>query len=62
LNSAALRPSFGEQVASKDGFEWLDLVQSDLEGTGYACWPVDLCAAGIGAPRMQEASADVTGK
>ncbi|MEM7730885.1 MAG: DNA cytosine methyltransferase, partial [Pseudomonadota bacterium] len=28
---------FGEQVASKDGLGWLDLVQADLEGTGYAC-------------------------
>jgi DNA (cytosine-5)-methyltransferase 1 len=27
---------FGEQVASKDGLAWLDLVQTDLEGSGYA--------------------------
>ncbi len=44
----------GEQVASKDGLGWLDLVQSDLEGTGYACWAVDLCAAGVGAPHFRQ--------
>jgi len=47
-------PVFGEQVASKDGLGWLDLVQTDLEGAGYACWPVDLCAAGIGAPHIRQ--------
>lgn len=26
----------GEQVASKDGLAWLDLVQADVEGEGYA--------------------------
>jgi DNA (cytosine-5)-methyltransferase 1 len=30
------RVVFGEQVASKDGLAWLDLVQADLEGAGYA--------------------------
>ncbi len=32
------RPSivFGEQVASKDGKTWFDLVSSDLEASGYA--------------------------
>ena len=51
-----LRPSvvFGEQVASKDGLAWLDLVQADLEGTGYACGAVDLCAAGVGAPHIRQ--------
>jgi DNA (cytosine-5)-methyltransferase 1 len=50
------RPSvvFGEQVASKDGLGWLDLVQDDLEGTGYASAAVDLCAAGIGAPHIRQ--------
>ncbi|MGX9392526.1 DNA cytosine methyltransferase [Nitrobacteraceae bacterium UC4446_H13] len=37
----------GEQVASPDGLQWLDLVSSDLEGTGYAIGAADLCAAGI---------------
>lgn len=45
---------FGEQVASKDGLAWLDLVQADLEGTGYACGAVDLCAAGFGAPHIRQ--------
>ena len=50
------RPSvvLGEQVASKDGLAWLDLVQSDLEATGYASGAVDLCAAGIGAPHIRQ--------
>jgi len=47
-------PVFGEQVASKDGLGWLDLVQTDLEGAGYACGAVDLCAAGIGAPHIRQ--------
>ena len=45
---------FGEQVASKGGLAWLDLVQADLEGAGYACGAVDLCAAGVGAPHIRQ--------
>jgi len=45
---------FGEQVASKDGLAWLDLVQTDLEGAGYAAAAVDLCAAGVGAPHIRQ--------
>lgn len=45
---------FGEQVASKDGLGWLDLVQADMEGTGYACGAVDTCAAGFGAPHIRQ--------
>ncbi len=45
---------FGEQVASKAGLAWLDLVQTDLEATGYAAAAVDLCAAGIGAPHIRQ--------
>ena len=45
---------FGEQVASKDGLGWLDLVQADLEGSGYATGAADLCAAGIGAPHIRQ--------
>jgi len=44
----------GEQVASKDGLGWLDLVHADLEATGYACGAVDLCAAGVGAPHIRQ--------
>lgn len=57
---------FGEQVASKDGLAWLDLVQTDLEGEGYAVGAADLCAAGVGAPHIRQrlywaADADYTG-
>lgn len=45
---------FGEQVASKDGLAWLDLVQTDMEGTGYAFAAFDLCAAGFGAPHRRQ--------
>lgn len=45
---------FGEQVASKDGLAWLDLVQTDLENTGYTSGAVDLCAAGFGAPHIRQ--------
>jgi len=45
---------FGEQVASKAGLGWLDLVQTDLEGAGYASGAVDLCAAGVGAPHIRQ--------
>ena len=45
---------FGEQVASKDALAWLDHVQADLEGAGYAVGPFDLCAAGFGAPHIRQ--------
>ncbi len=45
---------FGEQVASKDGLAWLDLVQADMEGADYALWPGDLCAAGFGSPHIRQ--------
>lgn len=45
---------FGEQVASKDGLGWLDLVQADLEGSGYASGAVDTCATGFGAPHIRQ--------
>ena len=44
----------GEQVASKSGLAWFDLVQADLEGTAYAVGAVDMCAAGIGAPHIRQ--------
>ena len=44
----------GEQVASKDGLAWLDLVQADLEGASYAVGAVDTCAAGVGAPHIRQ--------
>jgi DNA (cytosine-5)-methyltransferase 1 len=45
---------FGEQVASKDGLSWLDLVQADMEGEEYAIGAFDLCAAGFGAPHIRQ--------
>lgn len=45
---------FGEQVASKDGLAWLDLVYADLEGEGYAVGAVDTCSAGFGAPNIRQ--------
>ena len=43
-----------EQVASKDGLGWLDLVHADLEGAGYALWVEDRCAAGVGSPNIRQ--------
>jgi len=45
---------FGEQVASKDGREWLSGVRADLEAMGYAVGASDLCAAGVGAPHIRQ--------
>lgn len=45
---------FGEQVGSRGGLAWLDLVQSDLEGAGYAIGPFNLPAAGVGAPHIRQ--------
>ncbi len=45
---------FGEQVASRDGLAWLDLVHADLEAAGYACGVVDYCAAGVQAPHIRQ--------
>lgn len=50
----------GEQVASKAALSWFDGVSSDLEGAGYACGAVDICAAGVGEtqhPITQESAA-----
>ncbi len=41
---------FGEQVASRDGEQWLDLVSTDLERVDYAVGAAVLPAAGFGAP------------
>ncbi|KKK66801.1 hypothetical protein LCGC14_2960470, partial [marine sediment metagenome] len=44
----------GEQVASKDGREWLAGVRADLEALGYAVGAADLCAACVGAPHIRQ--------
>jgi len=53
---AKCRPTtiFGEQVASKDGREWLAGIRADLEGIGYAVGAADLCAASVGAPQIRQ--------
>lgn len=53
---AQCRPAsvFGEQVASKDADPWLDLVQADLEGMGYAFGCVPSPSAGFGAPHIRD--------
>jgi DNA (cytosine-5)-methyltransferase 1 len=45
---------FGEQVASRAGLAWLDLVHADMEAAEYAFGAVDLCAAGVGAPHIRQ--------
>jgi len=52
---AQRRPTtiFGEQVASKDGFEWLARVFIELEALGYKVAGADLCAAGVAAPHAR---------
>ena len=44
------RVIFGEQVEAAIKHDWLDLVQTDLEGLGYATGSICLPAAGVGAP------------
>ena len=48
------RVVFGEQVEAAIRHGWLDLVQADMEGIGYACAPVGLPAAGVGAPHIRQ--------
>ncbi|MBJ8822846.1 DNA cytosine methyltransferase [Citrobacter freundii] len=45
---------FGEQVAAGNANAWFDLVQTDLEGLGYAFGLVPFAAAGVGAPHIRE--------
>lgn len=44
---------FGEQVASPDGYAWLDVVQDGLEDAGYAVGATVTPAAGYGAPHAR---------
>ncbi|CNI13105.1 C-5 cytosine-specific DNA methylase [Yersinia mollaretii] len=50
------RPSivFGEQVASKAVDAWIDLVQTDMEGMGYAFASIPFPSAGVGAPHIRD--------
>lgn len=45
---------FGEQVSGKNGLAWLDAVQTDLEGRGYAVGALGVSAAGVGAPHIRK--------
>lgn len=45
---------FGEQVADAIRYGWLDLVQDDLEGEGYAFAAVGVPAAGVGARHIRQ--------
>ena len=44
----------GEQVASKNVDDWIDLVQVDMEGLGYAFGSVPFPSAGVGAPHIRD--------
>lgn len=44
----------GEQVASRDGLAWFDVVRADLEASGYTVGGVDSPAAGYGAPHIRQ--------
>jgi len=52
----ACRPAvlIGEQVSSKDGLVWLDVVFDDLENANYACQAFDLPACSVGAPHRRQ--------
>lgn len=45
---------FGEQVADQGGLAWVDLVRSDMESENFAFGPLDICAAGFGAPHIRQ--------
>lgn len=56
---------FGEQVEAAINHKWLDLVQDDMEGEGYAFGALGLPAACIGAPHIRQRLwfvADTAGK
>ena len=46
--------TFGEQVASALGRDWLDHLRADMEGLGYEVGAADLCAAGVGASHIRQ--------
>ena len=45
---------FGEQVEAAINHKWLDLVQDDMEGEGYAFGALGLPAACVGAPHIRQ--------
>ena len=54
--AAECRPRhiFGEQVASRQGLEWLAGVRGSMEILGYAVGATDLPAASVGAPHIRQ--------
>jgi DNA (cytosine-5)-methyltransferase 1 len=44
----------GEQVSSKDGLAWLDLVFADLEGADYSVRAIDIPTASVGGPHARQ--------
>jgi len=44
----------GEEVASKAGRAWFDLVSDDLEGMDYAVGALSIPACGIGSPHLRQ--------
>jgi site-specific DNA-cytosine methylase len=45
---------FGEEVADAIDFGWLETLQDDMEGIGYATWAHCLAACNLGAPHQRE--------
>lgn len=45
---------FGEQVAGRDGIEWLAGVRTDLEVLEYAVGAASLCAPCVGSPQIRQ--------
>lgn len=45
---------FGEQVENAIAHGWLDDLQDDLEGEGYACGATCLSACGVGSPHIRQ--------
>lgn len=45
---------FGEQSASFDANDWIDLVQTDMESMGYAFGSVAFPAASVGSPNIRD--------
>lgn len=54
IENARPEQIFGEQVAGKDGAEWLGLVCDDLEAAGYDIGAVIFPSHAVGSPQLRE--------
>lgn len=54
ISECGFQRVLGEQVASRDGLEWIDGVSLDLEELGYVVWASDIPAAGVAAPQLRQ--------